>query len=290
MRIFLSYPRKNTDKAKQLQAALTQGGHTVWMDDQLITGQPWRTQLENQIKQADAIALALTPHWVSSPYCNWEFITAVENNKPVIPVVLVKAQLPDHIRQYQYADLSAGFDSATVQKLLNDLHTLSVSINNEHIAHLDKEAYAMSIDQNNQDGNNVNASGDGNTVAGGNIDQRNQSFNIGSLSGGNINLGGTQTIYGNVTFNAGQAGTAEDEKAQLQALIHQLNDAIKQLPPADAEVIESLAQDAVNEASKDNPNRRLLEIKGESLKQAAQNLAAVAPIVAKIVQRLLTFA
>ena len=121
MEIFLSYPRKNTDKANQLRQALFGGGHTVWMDDQLKAGQGWRDQLEARIKDHDSIVLALTPNWVASPYCQWEFTVAVENGKKVIPVLLAKTDLPERISRYQYADLSAGFDDAKVQKLLKTL-------------------------------------------------------------------------------------------------------------------------------------------------------------------------
>ena len=117
MKIFLSYPRKDTEKAIQLKNALEQGGHVVWMDDELITGRSWREQLETEIKKADAIALALTPNWVASKYCMWEFITAAENGKHIIPVMLVKTDLPDTLRSYQYAKLTEFTDEA-VGKLL----------------------------------------------------------------------------------------------------------------------------------------------------------------------------
>ena len=147
MKIFLSYPHKDVDKAKQLENFLLSGGHVVWTDDQLIKGQAWLDQLEAQIKDADAIALGLTPNWVASPYCNWEFITAVENGKKVILVLLEKTDLPERLRRYQYADLSDGFDDAKVQKLLNDLVTLVQTVEPAAIADMDKATYAQQIDQ-----------------------------------------------------------------------------------------------------------------------------------------------
>lgn len=265
------------------------GGHTVWMDNQLITGQSWRDQLETQIKQSDAIALALTPNWVASPYCNWEFIIAVENDKKVIPVLLEKASLPDRIRQYQYADLSGGFDEAAVQRLQNDLLQLAVTVDDNAIKDMDRESFAMSINRQNEQGNNVKLSGSSNTIAGGNIDQSQHNISIGgNVSGSNVNIGGNQTVYGNVTIGSGKITDVADERDQLETLIKQLNAELKQIPQDDAAVIEALAQDAINEASKGAPNRRLLEIKGESLKQAAENILAVSPIIAKIVARLLS--
>ena len=276
MNIFLSYPRKDSDKAVQLKDALFKGGHIVWMDDQLVTGQSWREQLAARIKDHDAIALALTPNWVASPYCNWEFIIAVENGKKVIPVMLEKATLPDRISKYQYADLSDGFDDAKVEKFLNDLVTLAQTIDTSVVADMDKSAHAQQIDESIRvNGNNNSVSRTGNISIGGNV------------KGGNVNIGGSQTFHGNVVIDTGQWDAEEEDREKLAKLVEQLNDALKTIPQDDAEIIESLAQDAINEATKDAPNKRLLEIKGENLKKAAENLLTVSPIVAKIVQKLL---
>ena len=290
MHIFLSYPRKDTDKAKQLKDSLFHGGHTVWMDDQLITGQPWSDQLEAQIKDADAIAIALTPNWIASPYCQWEFITAVENGKFVIPILLTTGtKLPDRISKYQYTDLSGGFDNVKVQKLLDDLIELKQTVDPSEIADMDKERHAIDIEQNNGGGGyNINVRGNDNIVDDNNTVTRAGNISIGgNVSGGNVNIGGSQTFHGNVVINAGKLDAAENDREQLTQLVEQLNLALKTIPQDDAEVIESLAQDTINEGTKDAPNKRLLEIKGENLMKAAENILAVSSIVTKIVQNLL---
>lgn len=294
MHIFLSYPRKDTNKAKQLEDALMGGGHTVWMDDQLVTGQSWRDQLEARIKDHDAIALALTPNWVASPYCQWEFITAVENGKKIIPVLLEKTDLPERISRYQYADLSAGFDDTKVQKLLNDLVILAQDVDPAAVSDMDKEQYAMSIEQQNEGGgHNINVSGSENTVAGGNIDQSRQNISIGgNVSGGNVNIGGWQTFQGDVSINYGAldsapAGSPLDE---LKTLLVELESALKQQPADKAkqvQAVQKIANQITEEVAEDEPNSTMLQITGKGLKEAAQNLLGVAPIVAKIVQKLL---
>jgi hypothetical protein len=295
MLVFLSYPHKDTDKAQQLKTILFKGGYTVWMDDQLITGQAWHDQLEAQIKQADAVTLALTPNWINSPYCQWEFITAVENGKKIIPVLLEKTTLPDRISQYQYADFTGGFtDDAKVQKFLDDLLKLAVIVDKHAIASVDKEAYAMKIDhENSGDGHNINVSGSGNTVTGGNIDQSRQNIRIGGdVSGGNVNIGGTQTFRGNVNinYNALSSVPAGSPLDDLKSLLQELETALKQQPPykaEDVELTQEYANEIAEEAAKESPRKKKLEITGENLKKAAENLLAVSPIVAKIVQKLL---
>lgn len=295
MHIFLSYSRKDKPLALALKKALAKGGQLVWMDDQLTSGQDWRVQLEARIKDHEAIVLALTPNWIDSPYCQWEFITAVENGKKIIPVLLEKTALPDRISQYQYADFTGGFtDDAEVQKFLDDLLKLAVIVDKHTIATVDKEAYAMKIDQENSgDGHNINLSGSGNTVAGGNIDQSRQNIRIGgSVSGGNVNIGGTQTFHGNVNinYNALSSVPAGSPLDDLKSLLQELETVLKQQPTdkaEDVELTQEYANEIAEEAAKESPRKKKLEITGENLKKAAQNLLAVSPIVAKIVQKLL---
>lgn len=294
MHIFLSYPHRNINKAKQLKDLLFKGGYTVWMDGQLRTGQAWHDQLEAEIRQADAIALALTSNWIDSPYCQWEFITAIENGKKIIPVLLEKISLPDRISQYQYADFTSGFtDDAKIQKFLDDLLKLAVTIDKDTIANVDKEFYATKIDQENSVGHNINVIGSENSVAGGNIDQNRQNIRIGgSVSGGNVNIGGTQTFHGNVNinYNALSSVPAGSPLDDLKSLLKELEVALRKEPADKAEDIEltrEYANEIAEEASKESPRKKKLEITGENLMKAAKNLLAVSPIVAKIVQKLL---
>ena len=99
---------------------------------------------------------------------------------------------------------------------------------------------------------------------------------------------GDQINYGNLNFG-GAPNASEDVQAELQGLIEELNAALKQVTDEqkdDAETVEALAQEALDEASREEPRRKMLEIKGENLKKAAENLLTVSPIVAKIVQKL----
>jgi hypothetical protein len=285
MKIFLSYPRKDTAKAHQLQDALVAGGHTVWRDDQLITGQPWRSQLEAEIKAADAIALALTPNWVASPYCNWEFITAAEAGKHIIPVMLVKAELPDTLRPYQYANLT-DFTDAAVNKLLADLMRLAQPATPPN---LDKSAYAAQIDA---EHGGTTVSGTGNVVADCDIDKSQQTFNIGgNITAANLNMGGTQTFHGdvNIQYGALSAAPTGSPLDELKSQLVELESALKTetASPETVELVQEYANAIAEEASKPQPRKAKLTISGEGLQKAAQNLLKVSPIVAKIAQTLL---
>lgn len=115
----------------------------------------------------------------------------------------------------------------------------------------------------------------------------------GQVTGKNVNIGSTLS---NVTQQVGamtQAGA--DDKAELEQLIKQLETELNKLPAdhqEEAETIAEFTQEMVAEAGKEKPKKSKLEITGEGLKKAAQNLAVVAPLIGeiagKIVLKILT--
>lgn len=82
-----------------------------------------------------------------------------------------------------------------------------------------------------------------------------------------------------------QAGD-EDSRRELQQLIGQLSKALSATVPAEKkEQVEAVAVTAkalVEQAKEAKPNRTMLQITGEGLKQAAQNVADVLPTVLSI--------
>jgi len=113
---------------------------------------------------------------------------------------------------------------------------------------------------------------------------------IGDINAGHINFG-EQTFHGTVTFNMGALPSAEDSvRDELEALYTQLADALATEPAEngqDVEAVEQLAQAALDEANKEQPNKMLLKVTGDGLVQAAKNLAKVTPIAVEIAKKLL---
>lgn len=74
-------------------------------------------------------------------------------------------------------------------------------------------------------------------------------------------------------------------KQNLQQLIEQLSSALEKIPPEkheEAEAVAATAHTLVEEAKAPQPNRTILQITGEGLKQAAKNLADITPTVLEI--------
>jgi methyl-accepting chemotaxis protein len=115
-------------------------------------------------------------------------------------------------------------------------------------------------------------------------------FNLsGDFRGAIVNL---KSTLKNVRQSAGQIpGGDEDGRKQLQELIDKLAAELEKTPPEkkeDAEAVAETAKALVDQAKSEKPNKTLLQISGEGLKQAAQNLASVMPSVASIAVQIVT--
>lgn len=115
-------------------------------------------------------------------------------------------------------------------------------------------------------------------------------FNMsGDFRGANVNIKSRLT---NVQQTIGKLPNADDAaKAELQQLVAQLNDALQQAPEDKAEEAEAVAQMAetlVETANSEKPNKMMLQITGEGLKKAAENIAAVMPTVLGIATQIVT--
>lgn len=83
----------------------------------------------------------------------------------------------------------------------------------------------------------------------------------------------------------GMSSANPSEKQQLQDLVNKLEQALTNVPEAndeDAEAVSQTTEALVTMAADEKPNKTMLKITGEGLKQAAQNLANIMPEVLTI--------
>ena len=80
-------------------------------------------------------------------------------------------------------------------------------------------------------------------------------------------------------------------KAELEKLVAQLNEALQKVPPEkaeDAEAVAEMTKSLIDTASAEKPNKTMIQITGEGLKQAAKNIADVMPTVLSIATQIVT--
>lgn len=113
-------------------------------------------------------------------------------------------------------------------------------------------------------------------------------FNMsGDFRGAIINIKSTLT---NVQQSVGEIPSSnETARKELEVLIGQLSEALQKVPAGREEQAEAVAETAkvlVDTAKAEKPNKTMLQISGEGLKQAAQNLAEVMPAVLTIASQI----
>jgi len=109
----------------------------------------------------------------------------------------------------------------------------------------------------------------------------------GDFRGAIINIKSTLT---NVQQSVGEIRTDDQNARQeLEKLIGQLSEALEKTPEKSQEHAQAVAETAkalVDTAKAEKPNKTMLQITGEGLKQAAQNLAEVMPVVVTIASQI----
>jgi len=109
----------------------------------------------------------------------------------------------------------------------------------------------------------------------------------GDFRGAIINIKSTLT---NVQQSIGDIRTSDETaRKELETLIGQLSEALQKVPAEHQEQAQAVAETAkvlVDAAKSEKPNKTMLQISGEGLKQAAQNLAEVMPTVITIASQI----
>jgi hypothetical protein len=111
----------------------------------------------------------------------------------------------------------------------------------------------------------------------------------GNIQNSNLNIKSTLT---NVQQKIGALpGSDRSGQEELQALIGQLQQVLEGIPEdlkEQAEAVAASAQALVENARASSPNKTLLEINGEGLKQAAGAIGSAAPGVVSIAAQIVT--
>mgnify|MGYP000350542091 CR=1 FL=1 len=88
-RVFLSYSRKDRERAQRIADVLRERHFGVFKDtDDILPTEEWQDRLQSLIEEADTIVFLLSPNSVHSEVCAWEVEYATSLNKRVAPIVI----------------------------------------------------------------------------------------------------------------------------------------------------------------------------------------------------------
>ena len=119
-RVFLSYSRQDQSRAKAIATALERHGHEVWWDRHLEGGSRYATEIEGELKRADAVVVLWSQASVQSPWVQDEAAEG-RNSGRLVPVSIDGSQPPLGFRQFQAIDLSE-WSGRPAAKALDAIH------------------------------------------------------------------------------------------------------------------------------------------------------------------------
>ena len=103
-RIFLSYARDDVEAAKQLAACISEAGHDVWWDRHLHGGSRFAAEIEQALKDAEAVVVLWSEHSLGSAWVQDEAAEGRDSGR-LVPVSLGSAKPPLGFRQFQTIDV-----------------------------------------------------------------------------------------------------------------------------------------------------------------------------------------
>jgi len=103
-RIFLSYARDDVDAARQLAGCVSDAGHDVWWDRHLHGGSRFATEIEQALKDAEAVVVLWSANSLGSAWVQDEAAEGRDSGR-LVPVSLASAKPPLGFRQFQTIDL-----------------------------------------------------------------------------------------------------------------------------------------------------------------------------------------
>ncbi|MHB8574204.1 MAG: TIR domain-containing protein [Dehalococcoidia bacterium] len=97
--LFISYASAERERALAVADAIEGAGVAVWIDRESITGgSSWGAEIVRGIKRCAALAVLCSPASLRSSNVQRELNLAVEDDKPILPLILTPGDPPDEVR------------------------------------------------------------------------------------------------------------------------------------------------------------------------------------------------
>jgi hypothetical protein len=128
-RVFLSYPKENSEAALKIYETLTDNGCAVWMDKKsLVPGQRWREVIENRIRDSQFLLLLCSKEGLArrgffhaEQNLAWKMQAEIPSDQLyLIPVRINECQLPPHIAELHYLDWRTEEDTKKIMYAIAD--------------------------------------------------------------------------------------------------------------------------------------------------------------------------
>ena len=96
--VFFSYCHKDSPRVYPLIEQLTALGYRIWFDDGIGIGDEWPEVIAKKLEECTLFLVAITPDYCRSHNCKNEMTYQVEDQKPMLPLMLEDFPLSGGIR------------------------------------------------------------------------------------------------------------------------------------------------------------------------------------------------
>lgn len=131
--VFISYSHRDQEFVSRLALDLEKRGAQVWIDrEDIHAGTKWQESIADGVRACKAFLLVVSPESLKSEWARREFDLAVASNRPVIPLLYRKANIPRELaaplQSYQYIDFRQGSYGENLADLVASLAALGVTL------------------------------------------------------------------------------------------------------------------------------------------------------------------
>lgn len=119
--IFISYSKQDIDFVRYLRAMLESEGFWVWMDEaRLHPGDEWWDSIVQNIEQASAVIVVMSPNSLDSKWAQREILYAEKVNRPIFPVLLAGDNW-SRLADIQFEDMRDGLRAKLSRRFIASL-------------------------------------------------------------------------------------------------------------------------------------------------------------------------
>jgi TolB-like protein/Tfp pilus assembly protein PilF len=134
--VFISYAAKDRERVALLVEGLQKAGVSVWIDmDGIEVAAMWSREIVSAIRECKVLLLSISLHSTESENVVKELALASERKKPIIPIYLEPAEIPETM-EYQLAGIQRveffeGREDSAMRAVIRALSKLGVTVTDE---------------------------------------------------------------------------------------------------------------------------------------------------------------
>jgi adenylate cyclase len=132
-KVFLSYAREDEATAKQLADSMGRAGHEVWWDRHIQGGSRFSSEIDRELKSAEAVVVLWSPTSVESAWVQDEAAEGRDTER-LVPVTIGGSRPPLGFRQFHTVDLAEWNGDGSPEKLGDLLEAISKTAGNNAAA------------------------------------------------------------------------------------------------------------------------------------------------------------